>query len=1258
MYSQLIVMRRMTCAITVLMCCLEVLGDGNPEKRPGALDPSDHSAACWNDGTGREVLGFQGAIHLQEANGFPAATAAEFYPITVGNDWTDGLRAGGGLQPAKSPTEAQVLLRGMEKGVGKTKRLGRRVNRSGTPELKATKVGDEVWTWINSHGGRVLGTRLGYLWSLGGEHFIPLFLRGIMWGAEQNNPLLTQARLAQPVPPSKAKPRPRAGNRRARSVKDAKHRNTGNPKPFKDPDLEQYAVFEATAERPAPTAPAVTELPLRLTKGDRVVFIGNTLFDRGASYGFFETWMHQVYPELDLRVRTLAWSADEIDLRPRPKNFGDLDQHLRAQEADVILAGYGFNESFAGDAGVPDFTRRLVQFVRHLKAHAYNEAHGPQVVLVSPIANETLESIDAAALNNARLQAYTRAMAKVAGEEGVGFVDVFTPTDAAMSDPSVDLTLNGIHLLEEGYRVLGEALMRGVFGRDELPPLNEAIRQVVVDKNQQFFYRYRPLNTFYYTGDRNKSYGYLDFLPAMRNFDIMVANRDQRIWDLARGKAVSESIDDSNVPPLPPTAETRGANEWLSPADERNAFEVDPRFEVNCFASEEEFPEIACPIQIRWDERGRLWVSCSTTYPHVYPGQAPNDKIVILEDVDGDGRADRSTVFADDVHIPLSFELGHGGVYVSEEPHLTFLCDTDGDGKADVRRRLLTGFGTEDSHHALHDFVWTPDGDLLFRESIFHHSQVETPYGPIRADNSAWFQFRPGTHELLCFGNYPNTNPWGVTFDDWGLHVASHPIFASAFHATNPAYPTQHPRPTGIPAYSGTAGQEFIDFEFWPEEMQGGFVKARYKPNNRIEIHRWVEEADAFKEEYVRDLIFSTNLSFIPVDIRFGPRGALYVCDWYNPIKGHAQYSLRDERRDRRSGRIWRIVPKGAKLPEPLDFVESSEAELVRFLERPQYRYRYWAKRALRERDQENVFEALRDWKEGLDSGDPRYWHHLVEALWLYRSLEKVSVPLLEQLLDCENHLARAAAVRQMRHAFREVRDPDRWLNRLANDESGLVRMEAVIAASYIGTRGAFESVLPVLEHPMGPHLQYAVATALGSEKLARHWRGEAQIARFPQVTTFFAKFGKDSKRNAGTTTRSATEAAFDQQKDLKVVEVSTVPERMLFTLTEFQVKPGQPVKLIFTNPDVTPHNLVVVEPGASAEVGLAANEMARSPDGLKKQFIPSSSKILHFTEMLEQDASDVLRFNAPETPGDYPYLCTFPGHWIIMKGVMQVRSE
>ncbi|MCH9022515.1 MAG: azurin [Planctomycetes bacterium] len=673
----------------------------------------------------------------------------------------------------------------------------------------------------------------------------------------------------------------------------------GELTPESTTSYEQYGIFNKTAARAEWTQPVATQLPLALDKGDCIAFIGNTLLDRAQDFGVFESLLHQRYPEHQLVIRTLAWSADTSDLQPRPANFGDMDQHLTYIKADVIFAAFGFNESFAGDKGVNHFRITLSNYVSGLKSKAFNGTSGPRIVLLSPIANENVTHVAAADMNNANLKKYTDVIREVAAEQEVGFADVFQATRLAMLDPLSDMTFNGIHLVEEGYRLFADTLFEGVFS-ESAPEVNEKVRQAIIEKNRQFFRRYRPLNTFYYTGSRNKRYGYLDFLPAMRNFEIMVANRDQRIWDLARGKEVSATIDDSNVPPLPKGSEQRGVNRWVTAKEELKAFTIDPRFEVNLFAGEEEFPDIAAPIQMRWDSRGRLWVSCSTTYPHIYPGNEPNDKIVILEDTDGDGKADKSTVFADDLHIPLSFEFGDGGVYVSEEPHLTFLKDTDGDGKADFRRKVLTGFGCEDSHHALHDFIWSPDGDLIFRDSIFLHTQVETPYGPVRQFNSGWYRFRPRTHRLTSFGTYPSTNPWGVTFDHWGQHVASHPIFASAFHSLDPPYPQQHARPAGLRAYSGTCGQEFVDFSTFPDELQGGYIKARYKPTNRIEIHQWIENEFGYDEKYVGDLIFSSNLSFIPVDIRFGPRGALYVCDWYNPVKGHAQYSLRDDRRDRR----------------------------------------------------------------------------------------------------------------------------------------------------------------------------------------------------------------------------------------------------------------------------------------------------------------------------------------------------------------------
>jgi len=1043
-------------------------------------------------------------------------------------------------------------------------------------------------------------------------------------------------------------------------------------------EYDEFGIYAATAPRAAEAEPVTTMLPLKPAPNSRIVLVGNTLFERNGEFGQFEAMLQQQFPNAKLTVRHLAWSADEVAVQPRPANFADTEQHLTHEKADIILAAFGFNESFAGAEGLDQFREELTVRVRQLQSRSFNGRGAPQVVLISPIACENVDGVAAADLNNERLQLYLEVMRETATELGAGFVDVFSQTEQEMRSPGSDLTINGIHLNQQGDLEFSKTLFNGLF---QLPPPqpDPKLTAAIVDRNQQYFRRFRPLNTFYYTGGRNGTYGYLDFLPAMRNFDLMVQHRDQRIHDLAAGRPVPEQPDDSGLPQLPAVAQSRGANEWLSAAEEKKAFRMDPRFEVNLFAGEEEFPEIANPIQMRWDSRGRLWVSCSTTYPHIYPGNEPDDRLVILEDTDGDGRADTAKTFADGLHIPLSFEFGDGGVYVSEQPCMTFLKDTDGDDRADERTVILSGFGTEDSHHSLHDFTWTPDGDLILRESVFHHSQVETPYGPVRQQNSGWFRFEPRTHRLLSFGTYSSTNPWGVTFDDWGQHMASHPVYAAAFHSLDPPYPDQHPGPRGLQAYSGVCGHQIVQTQSFPDELQGHFIKVRYKPTNRVEILKWKEGPFGFQEEYVGDLLFSTNLSFIPVDLQFGPRGDLYVCDWYNPVKGHMQYSLRDDRRDRHSGRIWRITAKNRSLAEQPKIAGADVSEVLDLLKRQEPAVRYLARRELRNRDGNEVLRAMEEWISALQQDDPRYEHHLLESVWVCRSIglatmaESVDLPqptavrdsdlrrmptlLIRTLLDSDNHLARAAATQQLRYWHIWMSDGIALLRKSANDPSGIVRMEAAMAASWIGSREAFDAMLDVLKYPRSGHTAYAIRCALGSRTLRRYWEGDLQSP----VPGILQAAAREDRISEPKPTRE--ERAFDKQSDLKSLWISCVPERMLFTTRQFVVRPGQPVKLVFSNADATNHNLAILMPGAEEEVGAAANAMARDPRNAMSDFLPpqKSEMILQATSMIGPSRNsriDVLRFTAPEEPGIYPYLCTFPGHWVVMNGRMVVAES
>lgn len=1011
------------------------------------------------------------------------------------------------------------------------------------------------------------------------------------------------------------------------------------------------------------------QLPLELQPGQRVVFIGNSLFDRMRDDGQFEALLHQRFPNHHLVVRNLAWSADEVALRPRPDGFGDLNQHLTEHQADVILGAFGFNESFKGKAGVAEFETLLKAFLVELKSHHYNGKSAPKIVLVAPPpAEKPHEPL------NAQLRLYSEAMRRVAAAEGVGFADVFTPlVDTWSQGPG--RSINGVHLNTEGYRAFAEELYRALLA-ETAPALNEGVRAAVLAKETAFFQYYRPLNYYYIKGGRAEPYGVVNFPGELKKLLQMVQNRDQLIWDGAAGVPVkglvpapkngsapsyTVQVDDSNTEKLPVITGDRPINEWVTPAEELKAFKIDPRFEVTCFASEEDFPDLfKKPIAIRFDARGRLWVSTSTTYPQILPGEAPQDQILILEDTDGDHKADKCSVWADKLHIPLSFEFGNGGVFVSDQPNLTFLKDTDGDGKADFREKVLTGFGTEDSHHALHDFVWSPEGDLIFRESIFHHSQVETPYGPVRARESSFFRYTPATGKLLAFGSYLSTNPWGITFDDSGFHVGSHPVFASAVHALNAPYPDIHvPAGSYFPAYSGTCGQEFLSSSHWPDDLRKKhFMRVRYKPTNEVELHEWVEHDTHFEEKKVGIVFQSTNLSFIPVDIQQGPDGAMYVADWYNPVKGHMQYSLRDTRRDKKSGRIWRITAKDRPLEEAPKIAGASIPELLDLLKSANYRTRYRAKVELRERPAQEVMQAAEAWAPTTaGNGENAVPQALFERLWLGQSFDKHFVHGIPVLLEAKAPLARAVGVRALRFGYAEFKHPWERLRQACNDPSGLVRLEAAIAASYIGTPEALEAALELLKHPMDSYLTYALRTSLDSHTLQPLWKGNAE---FMQKHPELAKFLVDSepKKPAQMAKKKQAEKPdpFDQQPGLKTFTIKTIPERLLFDVREIRVAVGTPIKLIFENPDVTPHNLLLVQPGAADEVGMAGNEMAKLPDGMAKGFVPDSPKILQKTRMLMQNERQILRFKAPATPGRYPYICTFPGHWLVMRGELVVE--
>ena len=838
--------------------------------------------------------------------------------------------------------------------------------------------------------------------------------------------------------------------------------------------------------RTAPTG------PLQPEQGDRLVLVGNTFAERMDRSGCFEALLQQAHPELGLRVRSLAWPGDTPLLQPRPLDFGTMEEHLLEQEADIVVACFGMNESFDGPDGLEPFRESLREFIVSVRDLAPGGSE-PEIVLVSPVAHENLGGdLPDGSEHNRDLIDYTEAIRTVAHEQGVRFVDLYSPTFHRMRDSGTGpITINGIHLNDEGNRIAALAMMQALFGERPAPDWNaiEPLRRAVVEKNRQFFHRYRPINSYYVMGGRKNPFGVVNFPAEMARLDAMIRHREDRVHAIARGEDPGPVRDDG-IEDLPAIETNYAGPEivYRTPEETAAGFVLPDGFEAHCFASEREFPELANPVAMSFDDRGRLWVLVIPTYPQYLPGVEPEDKLLVLEDRDGDGRADECTVFADGLHVPTGFELGDGGVYVASQPNLLFLRDTDGDGRADYSETVLHGFGTEDSHHSISAFEWGPGGGLYFQEGTFHHSQVETPHGPVRVRDGAVFRYEPRTGKLRVHVSYAFANPWGHVFDDWGQNyigdASNGANYLGANIASRMGYDRKH---RGVPTFNDkgirpTGGSEVVSSGHLGEGLQGDYLLTNVITLRGIRQHDLSQDGSGVAGRFQQDLLVSDDPSFRPCDIQVGPDGALWFVDWYNPLIGHMQHSLRDPNRDHAHGRIWRIVRTGAPLTGIVDVSGLSAAELCSVLEHPDRRTRDRARLALRRCTTDAVVTAVDAWLARSDATE----HDHLEGLWVLQHHDVVDEARLRRVLTSTDPRARAAAIRVLSAWFDRIPDAVPLLMQAADDTAPRVRLEAVVAGSWLDRLEGAEIALQASKHPTDRTLDYVLKQTF--VELSPHW--------------------------------------------------------------------------------------------------------------------------------------------------------------------------
>ena len=534
------------------------------------------------------------------------------------------------------------------------------------------------------------------------------------------------------------------------------------------------------------------------------------------------------------------------------------------------------------------------------------------------------------------------------------------------------------------------------------------------------------------------------------------------------------------------------------PEVERANFELMPGYEVNLFASE---PMFANPIHMVWDSAGRLWVACSWAYPQLKPGQKANDKIIILEDTDQDGKADKSTVFAEGLYLPTGIELANGGCYVAQSPDVFFFKDTDGDDVADVKKVALTGFGIEDSHHSISAWRRGPGGWIYFQEGIFLHTQVETQYGVVRNFNGGVYQYNPRTQQLKMFCRGTGGNPWGHVFDRWG----------QSFMVNNPRimYLTpisgnsgQSVRLTPLISTEKQCGGDLATGTHLPQDIRGQLLTCRFK-SRTIVRYELIEDGAGYSAKVLKPLIASRHPNFRPVDCKMGPDGAVYVADWYNSIINHAKRDFRDPRRDHDHGRIWRITAKNRPLIKRPKLVDAPVQGLLQHLKSPEAWIRHQARKELSEREPNAVLVAAEAWVKALNPSEPGYPHHLVEAMWACQNVERSSEAILKRVLNSKDGHARAAGARVIRYWYGDLSDPAGMIAQLSRDDFARARMEAVLSAGFIPDAKAFSAALNALDHKQDKFIALALPQAVTA--LERYWR--------PALEAGELKFDKESHR-------------------------------------------------------------------------------------------------------------------------------------------------
>ena len=429
------------------------------------------------------------------------------------------------------------------------------------------------------------------------------------------------------------------------------------------------------------------------------------------------------------------------------------------------------------------------------------------------------------------------------------------------------------------------------------------------------------------------------FVPAFLASVLVLAAQP------ARGEEAEAIPWRQDVPPNPP----RSAEEALE------HMVVPDGFSVEIVARE---PDIVNPVAMSFDDRGRIWVAESIEYPRKTPGPG-RDRVQVLEDTDGDGRADRFGVFVDGLNIPTGVALGHGGVWVLNAPDLLFF--TDEGGKAGRREVVVSGFGRADTHELPNSLTWGPDGWLYGLNGVFNPSRIVSG-GKTHEFTCALWRVHPRTREfrVVCEGT---SNPWGIAWDLDGSAIVSachwandhlfHFVETGYYKRQAGAYPPYSVRLGSISTHShqktAYCGLAFYDAHAYPQAYRERFYLGNVH-GGAINVDFVRRDGATYVSSAEPDFLAANDAWFLPVAQKVGPDGCLYILDWYDRYHCYQDANRDAPGIDRLRGRLYRVRYGNAPRPRSLDLAREPDGKLIETLADPNIHLRETAQRILAER--------------------------------------------------------------------------------------------------------------------------------------------------------------------------------------------------------------------------------------------------------------------------------------------------------------------